>query len=201
MATKDDDYEDLNEDLEDEDRGDLFEDEEDESSESEEEDENTEDEGSDEDSDEDEEEEVVEKPAKDIKIPKSRLDEVIRQREEAKERSLWLEEQLEKLINQSVAAKVPTTPAKPEVPEYDFEAAEEQYISLIIEGEVSKATKLRSEINKARQAEFNSTIETIKEAALTNAKSEGFKAVQEQSFGTLIANMESKYKFLDHKSK
>jgi hypothetical protein len=202
MATQDqDDYEDLDQ-TEEEDRGDNFnEEDEEDTDESEDTDEEQEDEsGDDEDQEDEEEDEPAPKSKKDIKIPKSRLDEVIRQREEARERNLWLEEQLEKLIAQATSKRDEPAPKKEAPPPYDFDTAEEEYISLVIEGEVAKAAKLRGEINRARQEETSRMIEGVRETALNNAKQEGLKAVQEESFGTLVAAMESKYSFLDHKS-
>ena len=124
------------EDIEDEDRGDGFEGDEDEEMEAEDDSESTED-----DEDEEEPEDEDEVPAKkEPKIPKSRLDEVIQQREDAKERNLWLENQLEKLINASNKTQEASAPAP--IPEslFDFDKAEEDYISLIIEGEILDAS-------------------------------------------------------------
>jgi hypothetical protein len=199
MMDTQDDYEDLETKLEDEDRGDNFNDE-DEDIEDSDEDSEDEDSEEEEDQEDEEEEEPAPKSKNDTRIPKSRLNEVIRQREEARERNLWLEEQLEKLIAQATAQKEATVAPKETPPSYDFDSAEEQYISLVIEGEVAKATKLRGEINRARQEEMTRMIEGVRETALTNAKQEGARAVQEQSFGTLVATMESKYTFLDHNS-
>jgi hypothetical protein len=188
-----DDYEDLDETLE-EDRGDEVED-----------DEEVEDEDSDdtEESEEEVDDEEVEdeEPAKPsaARIPKARLDEVIRQREEAKERNLWLEEQLEKLINQNATSKVETKQAKPT---YDYATAEEKYVNLIIEGNIADATKLRSEIDRFRREEMMELISEVKSSSSAQAKSESAQALDQDRFSTLIENMESKYKFLDstHKS-
>jgi len=145
-----------------------------------------------------EEEEEEEPVKKSPKIPKSRLDEVIRQREEAKDRNLWLEQQLEKLINQSNKREEET---KPIVPSYDFDTAEEKYISLIIEGEIAQATKLRNEINKKQQEQFISLINGVEEKATNKAKSESSQYIEKERFQTSIEVMESKHPFLDHKSK
>lgn len=165
-----------------------------------------EEEGSEEESEEEPSEEAETSSKKSIKVPKSRLDEVIAQREEARKRiedaenrSLWLEEQLEKLINQSITPKE-TKVEKPADPPYDYDTAEEKYIALVIEGEVAKATKLRQEINAARQKETLSLIQQIKESALESSKTESTKAIEDRAFGTLVSNMESKYQFLDSKS-
>lgn len=189
------------------DRGDDFEESEDEGSEyegdegSEEDDELEGDEDSDESKEGDEEDQGVEAPAKkEPRVPKSRLDEVIRQREDAKERNLWLEEQLEKLINQGNAKQRKEDVKVPEVV-YDYDAAEEKYISLIIEGEISKATKLRNEINSIRQEDLKKLISGIENKASDNAKSTSSLLLEKERFETSIGVMESKYPFLNHKDK
>ena len=191
------DYEDLDETL---DRGDNFEEDEDQDETVDEEDQEVDDEldDSDIDLDEEEEEEVVE-PKKEIKIPKSRFDEVIAQREEAKERNLWLEAQLEKLI-QSQQTQKQVEPEKVKLPEYNFDEAEEKYVNLIIEGEIAKATKLRSEIDKARQESLKTLISEITDSVTSKVKSESSAVLDEEKFNTLIENFENKYKFLDTSS-
>lgn len=188
------DYEDLEEvtpEEEELDRGDDYD--QDESIDEDEETVDDESEESDIDLDEEEEEEINESP-KEIKIPKSRLDEVIRQREEAKERSLWLEAQLEKLINNQQRSPEPTKPAEPS---YNFDEAEEKYVNLIIEGETQKASKLRAEIDRARQNELKELIAEITEKATSRAKSESATVLAEEKFQDLVVNFENKYKFLD----
>jgi len=164
---------------EEEDRGDSFE--------SEEEFEEEEEEG----------EEVEEEPTP-PKIPKSRLDAVIKQREEAKERAAWLEEQLSKLIaKQSEVEKV----KEPEVPAFDFDQAEEDYITFIIEGETAKASKLRSEINKARQAETVRLVNSIKESSSAEAKTLSEARIEEERFKNLVEALEVKHPYLNNKHK
>lgn len=188
-----------------EDRGDSFDPYEDDDKEDELEEDTNEDESEDEeedgedDSDSDDEEEEI-APKKESKIPKSRLDEVISQREAALDRSLWLEEQLEKLIAaQTRSQEAPAAP-KVETPQYDFAAAEEQYISLIIEGEISKASALRATIDKERKNEMLSIISTIEESAKNKATETSTVAIENQKFSLLIENFENKYKFLDSKA-
>ena len=175
-----------------EDRGDLY-DPEDEDEELEEEVDDEEDD----DEEDDEEDENDETP--EPKIPKSRLDEVIAQREEAKERTLWLEAQLETLIKQAQSS----TQVKDQVVEkpYDFSKAEEDYVSLIIEGEVAKASKLRSEIDSQREKQFKKMIEDVKESSSKQVKESSVQAIEEQKFQLAIESLEAKYKFLDTNSK
>jgi hypothetical protein len=193
------DYEELDETL---DRGDNYEDDEDQDESIDEVEETDDDESDEADIDLDEEEEEEEEtPPKEIKIPKSRLDEVIKQREEAKERNLWLEAQLEKLIAQSVENKKEAEKIIETVSTYDFEDAENRYVNLIIEGETSKAAKLRTEIEKERQTELKNLISSLSKSASEDAKNQSSAIIEEGKFNTLVENFESKYKFLDSESK
>ena len=149
--------------------------------------------------DEEEEEETASK--KSLKIPKSRFDKVIKQREEARDRSYWLEQQLEKLINSQTTQAEKVEPTKPTKPVYDFEAAEEQYISLIIEGDVTKATKLRNEINAKQQESFLDLINGVEASATNKAKSESSQYIETERFKGAIEDMESKYPYLNYKDK
>lgn len=176
----------------DEDRGDSLEDED------LEEDDNEDEDGEEEEDGEDEGEEE-ETPKKEPRIPKSRLDEVIQQREDAKERNLWLEAQLEKLINNH--NKTEDKQIEIEVSTYDYEKAEEDYISLIIEGEIAKASKLRAEINKEQKADMMKLINNIESSASSKAKAESTGAIETERFNTYIESIESKYPFLNSKHK
>jgi hypothetical protein len=177
---------------EEEDRGDDFEGDEDEI-------ESTED---DVESEEEEDEEEEEVPTKnEPRIPKSRLDEVIQQREDAKERNLWLENQLEKLINASNKSQESTRTPEVEASTYDFDRAEEDYISLIIEGEIGKATKLRNTINKERQSEMMNLIKGIESSVTSKAKTDSSAVIEQDRFDNYVDTIEAKYPFLDSKNK
>lgn len=181
------------------DRGDNFDDEEEDTESIEEEDQEDSDEDEDEEVEEDEEEEDP-TPKKEPRIPKSRLDEVIQQREDAKERNLWLEAQLEKLINASNKQEAPVE-KEIEVSTFDFDKAEEDYISLVIEGEISKATKLRNDINKERRAEMLSLISNIESKVTSKAKQDSTATIEQERFDNYIDVLETKYPFLNSKSK
>jgi hypothetical protein len=189
------------------DRGDFFEgtdDDESEEMESEVEDESEETEDdveSEEGEEEYEEEEEAPPPKKEPRIPKSRFDEINNRMKEANERNLWLEEQLEKLINNSQQQQKQTSAPAQEAPKYDYDAAEEEYINLIIGGDIAKATKLRNEINSVRQKELHDLISGIKSEASDNAKSQSSQLLEKERFESSIVNMESKYPFLNHKDK
>lgn len=173
----------------------------DEDQEEEESEENQEEEESEEDESYEEEEEETPPPKKEPRIPKSRFDEVNERMKEANERNLWLEEQLETLIKQSAQQQKTAAPKEPEVPEYDYDLAEEKYISLIIEGDITKATKLRNEINTFRQNDLKKLISGIESKAMDGVKSESNQLLEKERFATSISTMESKYPFLNHKDK
>ena len=166
--------------------------------------EDSEDEESDEDSSEDSEEETEEEedtpPAKNIKVPKSRLDEVLSQREEARDRAAWLEQQLETLIANQSKAKDEPAPA-PKV-EYDFATAEETYITLIIEGDITKANKLRREIDSKKQEQLLEIIKASNDKTSKEASSLSIQAIENDRFKNMINTFEDTYPFLntEHKS-
>jgi len=153
------------------------------------------------DEEEDIEETLEEDPPSKIKIPKSRFDEVIRQREEARDRNAWLEDQLEKLINASLSKTEKNEVVEPTLPSYDFDEAEQKYISAVLEGEVGQATRLRKEIDAARAAEYKQMISTLTKNVTDQAKSESTAVIEAQKFSALIENYENKHKFLDRSSK
>lgn len=146
-----------------------------------------------------EEDEEVE-TKKEPRIPKSRFDEVIQQREDAKERNLWLESQLEKLIGQANKQQEAIVP-KVEVSLYDFDKAEEDYISLIIEGEISKASKLRNEINREQEAKMMNIIKNIESSVSTKAKSDSSALLEDERFNAFVETVEVKHPFLDSNHK
>lgn len=191
--------EETEEDFETLDRGDNFEDEDEnlEDPEDTEETEPTEEvEEEEESEDENEEDEIDEESKKkDVRIPKNRFDKALRQRDEWKERSLWLEEQLEKMISHSTSQKK----VEEEVPvsTYDFDASEEQYANFLIEGETAKAIKLRREIDSERQKEFKILISQIKDGAIKEAESKSSIAIENANLQTLIKNYENKYPFFN----
>lgn len=197
-------YEDLeDENFEELDRGNDFTSDEDEDVEDQEEQEEEQEQEDEEELEEGEEEEIeeeVEEPKKkDIKIPKGRLDKALRQRDEWRDRSAWLEEQLEKLIEKETRRTSVQEQTPPE-PEYDFDAAEEGYANLLIEGETAKAAKLRREIDSERQKEIKRLISQVKAESLQEASQKSSAAIEEEKFQTRISNYENKYPFLDAES-
>ena len=200
MAKKDDDDtiylddEDNNdpEDFDPEDRGDNLDDDEDDD----EGEEGTEDEDGEESEEEDDDEEKERTSKKNIKIPKYRLEQEIEKVKKLSEREKWLEQQLELLLKKQPETQRQIDKAIEEV-DFDFEEAEEKYITLLLEGETKEAVKLRREINAAHDKINNARLDAVREEAAK--KSQG--AVEERDFQTTVANFESKYDFLNPKKK
>lgn len=177
---------------EDEDEDDDVDDEEDEDDIDEDEDEDDEDLGDDDSSDDSEDGEKDKG-----RIPRSRLNEVIAQRdaeraerERALERADRLEAMVEKLISSNATGKDEDVE---KAPKYDFDAAEEKYIDLILEGEVKEALQLRKEINQAKEDEFKNTIESVRTSTTDSVLSES-------KFDAAVEAMEAKYPFLNYDS-
>ena len=83
---------------------------------------------------------------------------------------------------------------------FDFDKAEEDYISLIIEGEIAKATKVRNDINKERKLEMINLISGIESKVSSKAKSESSAIMEQERFDNYVNTVESKYPFLDSNS-
>ena len=155
------------------------------SEDSEEEDEEDEEEG-------DEDEEVKDEP----RIPKSRFDSVNQRMQKAEKRAEWLESQLEKLIESSTKV----VEKKEEIPEYDFDAKEAEWVELVIVGDAEKAVRLRKEINNAiaekTKREYEKQFETVNEIA----KKESSTSILEDKFSELVNLYETEYPVLDSAS-
>jgi len=147
-----------------------------------------------EESDEEGEDEVEEE---DKRIPRSRLNQVIKQRDEEKQRSIWLEQQLERLIENGTKKEVKEEEEVEKPPEYDFDTSEEKYVDLLIEGDTKGAAALRREINKAQQASFEHKFKIVKEEAQQTAKTESTESIEQDRFDSLVDNYENKHSFLD----
>ena len=193
---------------EEEDRGDDFETSEDEDEEANEEEENLEDEDeevdedsndedSDDDKDADEEEDEDEEDTSDTRIPKARLDQVIEQREREKERSAWLEQQLEKIIEQNSRDKAPVYEEEEEEEPFDYDAAEAKYAELLMEGESVKAAKVRALVNTSRQQDIETLIAKATEGATKSATSKSSELYENGKFEDLIGVYEAKHTFLN----
>lgn len=130
------------------------------------------------------------------RIPISRLNKAIAQRdaekaavEAANQRSAWLESQLEKLIANK------ELPAKDEVVDdpFDFAQAETQYIDYILEGETTKATELRAEIDAEKIDLIRADIANVQEVTRQETRSD----IEAKEFDIVVSNFENKYSFMD----
>lgn len=153
------------------------------------------------DEDDSEDDESVEEEEEDQRIPKSRLDQVIKQREEEKERNLWLQEQLEAMIQRQTEVKEEVQEEVDEgPPDFDFDEAESKYIELILEGEVKDAMALRREINKVRDEVYNYQIESVRKNVTSDAVDQTAKSLDEQRFNGLLTGYIKEYDFLNDES-
>lgn len=142
----------------------------------------------------DEVEEEEENPK--IKIPKYRLDQEIEKNKALKEREKWLEDQLTKLINASQNTKEAVKEKAAEVP-FDFDAAEEAYITAIVEGDAVEAKKIRKQIDSEKTRILKSEIEAENQENLRKIQ----LAKEEEKFQATVENFESKYSFFNPKKK
>ena len=190
-----------------EDRGDVYtEDEDDEEEDSEDEDEEpVEDEEDSEEEDEDEEvesedEEDSEDDEEDDddgnqRVPRSRLNQVIQQREAEKERSAWLEEQLEILIKQR--GEAPAEPEVPAEPDFDFIEAEERYSDLLIEGSTKEAAALRREITGESTKELQRQIAEGVKLATEESLTKTTQTLEEEKFNVYLDKVSAEKSYLD----
>lgn len=114
-------------------------------------------------------------------IPKSRFDEVNNEKKELKSRLEALEAQV--AAGTVPAAAAPAAAAVEEVPAFDFDGKENEYLEAITEGDIEKAKTIRSEIRQAERAALKEEFRT--ETAQTNAQhtvAERKAAVIDQAF-------------------
>jgi hypothetical protein len=147
-----------------------------------------------------EEEEKEEPPKKEPRIPKSRFDEAVQKEREkairAVERAKYLEERIEQLIALQTDLANKQNKEVEVVKEFDFDAAEDQYAQLLIEGEVAEAAKLRKEMEKARERRIQDLLKSVKEEAKATTKQLSIEEKKE----VVIQEALSKYAFLDDNS-
>jgi len=132
----------------------------------------------------------------DNRVPLSRLNQVLAQRDHEKERTQWLESQLEKLIEQGTLPKEKEDVGEP----FDFISAESKYIDLILDGEVKDAAELRGLIDEARSDVFSDELSSVAEKARDDAKTISQEEREQDRFDAAIENFENKYEFLDSES-
>lgn len=214
IVEEEEDFEDRGDDYEAEDDEDLEEDEgyedeeedadEEESDEDEEEvlddDEEFDDEEGDEDEEFDEDEDDEEEKDDDPRIPRSRLNEVIRQREEQKQEVAWLKEQLQLVLAQG-GKKASEEEVQDEAPPFDFDGAEDQYIDLVLDGDKEQARKLRQQIDNERAKALQKEILKVSEKAESVATAKTAEVEAARKFETVLNKAVETYPFLNHKSK
>lgn len=105
-------------------------------------------------------------------VTKKRFDEVNERRRQA-------EEKLAQIDREKSAATKATETA------YDFDAKEQQYIELILDGKTADAAKLRHEIRAAEQAQYE-------KVATTKASETNRAASVEQRINTIVADYEGR---------
>ena len=147
---------------------------------------------------EEEAEEEVEEEDGNQRIPRSRLNQVIQQRDEEKQRSAWLEDQLETLIKQRQAPEV-EEPAETLV-EYDFDSSESKYIELVLEGSIDDAGKLRREINTERDKIYSDQLASVKSSLSEEVKTSSAATAQDAKFEDFLDDTFSSKGYLDDAS-
>lgn len=200
------------------DRGDEFYDDEEEDEELEEhEDDEDEEEDADEESDEESDEEEVDEEDDDEeegdedeeddedddegpRIPRSRLNEVIKQREEQKEEVRWLKEQLQ-LVLATGGKKATEAEVQADEPEFDFDNAEDTYIDLVLDGDKEQARKLRQQIDNERAKSIQKQIAKVSEDASNVATTKAAEFEENQKYTAVLTSALEKYSFLNDKSK
>ena len=121
----------------------------------------------------------IENKKKSPMVPKSRLDEVL-----AKQKAL------QKKLNEQMAQQAEV---QAEAPKYEFETKEVEYQQLVLDGEVEKATALRTEIRNAERAQ--TMFEVQQKMGQTVQQSQ--EAIQLQTTAELI---QEQYPILDENS-
>lgn len=190
------------------DRGDNFDElqEEEETSEEEvdeeedEEDPEEEEEDSESEGDEDEDEEEDEDDEEEPRIPRSRLNQVIEQREAERERAEWLEDQLASLIElqkQNLQNQIPKEEPKPKL---NVRAKIKEAQEALLEGDLEKNAEILLEIEEARMAEITEAVKGARESATKEAKTEATASLEDARFERVIDKATQDFAFLDDES-
>lgn len=183
--------------LEDDDDGEEFESsvEDEEETEEDEETEDSDDESEEEDTEDEEEDIQEEEEEEPARIPRGRLNQVIKQRDKERERAAKLEQQNEALIRKLTAIEEEYEDEEEEetIPPYNFKAKEREYMDLFLEGELDKALEIKEEIDAQRSLLLQAEINSYRKEAKTIAK----QVQEDEKFQTLVESYETKYPFLD----
>lgn len=122
-------------------------------------------------------------------IPKPRFDEVIAERNAEREKNAELERRLLALE----AASKPNAEEAPKVESKDVDALETEYANLMLEGDIEKAVKLRSQINATIREQAEAAAEQRLEAR-ENARTQ--KAITAE-LTTVAEQITKDYPYLD----
>jgi len=125
-----------------------------------------------------------------------KIDELLKRFDQEKNRSSWLEDQLEKLIDQGKSTQQPEVEEEEPEP-FDYDAAEDKYGEALLAGETAKASKIRNLINQSRQEDVEFLIKKATSTVADSASSKSSEAIEEGRFVDLVELMESKHPSLD----
>ena len=139
---------------------------------------------SDADDDEDESEDGNDPPEdskKNHRIPKSRLDEVITQREDLKDANELLREENELLRNRKPGDPKPA-PKTPDADVFDVVAKETEYAEALIDGDVEAAMEIRKEITAEQQKVWTADVTaSVQEDILQNQQQSDMMSVIDEA--------------------
>lgn len=156
--------------------------------------------------DEDEDKEDDKEDEDGNRIPRSRLNQVIQQRkdkeaalEEERNRSAWLEDQLETLIKQRSAPEEKVKEV-PDIEAYDFDDAEDRRDQLLLEGEMKEAGVLRREISREHEKVRQHQLDTMRAEITKEAKTAASTTVSDSNFETVVNKIMTSKDYLDDES-
>lgn len=152
--------------------------------------------GSEGDSESDDGNEDGDNAADEPRIPKSRLDQVIAQREEAKELAARLAEREDRLLKLLEAQQEPKK-EEAKQPAFDIDAKEAEALDAMLEADVAKYTQIRHEINAHILEQARSSASTMETTATTAAKAEARAIEEENRFNDAVNVYSTKYPFLN----
>lgn len=131
------------------------------------------------------------------RVPRSRLNEVIAQREQAKLRAIELEAEVTRLRNQQGAAMPGAQDNQGQetgaASDFDFEEKEQAYQDAILDGDPQTAKKIRAEIRAAEQVQVQQKID----AEISRREAESAARAAQQALDAEVANVKARYPFLD----
>lgn len=97
-----------------------------------------------------------------------------------------VKQQLDELLKRQPASEVTSSEQVTEDSPFDFDAAEEQYMAALLEGETARAKEIRKEIRVHEQALFSSHVDQ-------NIKNEAVQRTVEQSLSAIVTDAYNNY--------